>query len=430
MSVEANAIVVARDGGAIADVGLFWRRWLLLGTLGFLAVVVGGIVVLQRVDPTGPPTIAPTLSVAQPAYHWVVTAKFSDPYFNQRYPRSLLCRETSSCLSGIRKPICIDDLRCLANANLDGLEGVVATSDGGSTWRRERLPDGLFTLGRFSCTSSGWCAAVAYGTVTGPSPGGVLLQTDDMGASWTTASISAIPAKIPSGIDCPEPGTCLVTAPLGTSILVTHDFGRSWVSSAPLPHFSPSSFSPIFCTNVRVCWAYGYSVAATGTPLAYLDRTDDGGVTWRSLVLPKRLNGPAALLCPDQGTCWMSGYHLAGRNAESVGSVKMFRSHDGGSTWTRVVVPNGLQMDATAMGCVDGNMCWDLAFPPSGPSWSTLLITKDRGTHWFTHRILPMPNTPYNLAVCPSEMRCLVGTMPFSPHTSIARLDPAISDAP
>ena len=115
MSVGANPTVVPRDrSGNICDVGPIWSRWLLLGILGVLSVIVGGFVVLQHVDPTGPPMIAPTLSVLQPAYHCVVTAKFSDPYLYQRYPQSLLCREASSCLSGIQVPVCIDDLRCLA----------------------------------------------------------------------------------------------------------------------------------------------------------------------------------------------------------------------------------------------------------------------------------------------------------------------------
>ena len=53
-------------------------------------------------------------------------------------------------------------------------------------------------------------------------------------------------------------------------------------------------------------------MATNGTPLAYMDRTDDGGVTWRTLVLPSAPKRPAALLCPNQRICWMGG-HLPGR---------------------------------------------------------------------------------------------------------------------
>ncbi len=211
----------------------------MLGILGVLSVIVGGFVVLQHVDPTGPADDR-SHSVGRAARVSLgrdrqVLRSLSLP----RYPRSpCVGKRPVACLAS-RCPsastTCVAWQREFRRARRCGRD-----SRWRSSWRRERLPDGLTTLGRFSCTSSGWCAAVAYGTATGPSLGVFSSKRTTWGRAGQRRPFARHLQRSHRGIDCPQPGDCLVTAPLGRSVLVTHDFGRSWVISAPLPHFSPA----------------------------------------------------------------------------------------------------------------------------------------------------------------------------------------------
>ena len=425
MSAVVHPLATSSDRAATAEPRPLRTPRVVLGCLTILVVVVSGIAAVWSLDSSGPATIVPTVSSVQPSYRWAVTTQFSDPSVTQPSSRGQVeCRVQPNCVAGIFQPTCVDSLRCLAVAMLSGSMGVVATLDGGSSWRTERLPDGLYNLGPLSCRPSGWCAAVAFGKPAS-SLASVLLQTHDLGATWSTATINGSRAG-PEGVACPAQGTCLVTAPRGGSVLVTHDAGRSW-SSAPLPTYGPNSFSPIECASVRTCWAYGFTQPTTGAAVAYLDRTDNGGESWHSQAFPAILNGPSfgALKCPDRNTCWITGFHLTGPDATPLGNFMTYRSVNGGATWTQVVFPNQLLMNTASLGCTDRSTCWDLAQASHDPGPSMLLTTSDGGAHWASHRIAAKPIPPYNFAVCPSDQRCLVGTNPYSPRALIARLDPA-----
>ena len=149
---------------------------------------------------------------------------------------------------------------------------MLATTDGGKTWQRQRLPAGL-VLSRvaFADAHRGW--AVGEGDVSGP----VALQysvlsTSDGGAHWRICYTAASGASL-YGLAAVGPDRCYVVGYAEQQhaglVLRTTDAGLHWSAEYPIPHQNLRAVSFPDAGN-------GWAVGSGGTVLV----TNDGGADW------------------------------------------------------------------------------------------------------------------------------------------------------
>ncbi|MDQ2666783.1 MAG: glycosyl hydrolase [Gemmatimonadota bacterium] len=168
---------------------------------------------------------------------------------------------------------------------------LVATNDGGTTWREiptDRMPPALANEGAFA--ASGSCLTVA-GTsdvwfVTGGATTARVFHSSDRGQSWTVSDSPLRAGGAPRGIfsiafrdarngviaggDYEKPTLG------GRNLAITRDAGATWTLGDSLA--SPKGFR----SGVAfVAGADGRRLFAVGT--SGIDRSDDGGESWQSM---------------------------------------------------------------------------------------------------------------------------------------------------
>ena len=192
---------------------------------------------------------------------------------------------------------------------------VFTTEDGGRAWRRsgEFLPgafDGalpeLYSV-RFTSKRKGWVVgSVSRRDVV---TDGLLLSTDDRGASWARQPSPSRSELIHLDFDGDKKGW--IVGASGT-ILHTRDGGRTW--SRQNSGTKVTLYHVEFNGDER-----GWAVGERGTIL----RTTNGGQTWLSIAPPVRTT-LLSVEFPEDDEGWIVGR----------GGV-ILRSDDGGRTWIR-----------------------------------------------------------------------------------------------
>lgn len=278
---------------------------------------------------------------------------------------------------------CADSLHCwVGGDNGLGSTGIIATSDGGSTWTTESLPtttppnediwgiacptiqvcwlDGMWDNGNATyslaverTTDGGatWApvtipAAIEQQTTVNPYAFGVscpdathcrfesfgwVVITNDNGATW---SFVAPPAGIGFGdtLSCPDDTHCYVADGGSTSypgkdaVLASSDGGQTW---AVLTGLSTNGIYGLDCVSVLVCTAVGVS-GSTNTSPGYAAATHNGWATYEAEQPP--VDYLRSVACTDRAHCWASGSD-ANRN------LTMAATDDGGTSWTAQVTP-------------------------------------------------------------------------------------------
>lgn len=206
---------------------------------------------------------------------------------------------------------------------------LLATSDGGATWRAQTLPDGIGRLGRIAVAGAthGW----ATGTTLAGRP--VVVATIDGGATWTSQplpdgirelrdlafvdrergwAVGALTVTQPPEAGNEDPGV----------ILTTTDGGATWTEQARTVG-SLWSVAAVDASTVFAGGAYG------------LFSTTDGGATWARQ--PFALPALDAISFTDPTHGWVT---------HSMFST-VCRTDDGGRTW----VPSALKSTATPRPC-------------------------------------------------------------------------------
>ncbi|HMS00770.1 MAG TPA: hypothetical protein PKK96_00050 [Anaerolineales bacterium] len=168
-----------------------------------------------------------------------------------------------------------------------------ATTDGGINWKKIAVPFSDAHVS-FLDANNGW--AMADLGVGAGSNAVAVYQTTDGGATW-----------IQKFINDPNHANASESLPLG---------GLKY-GLAPL--------------NMQTAWIYGV-VYAPGTP--YLFRTDDGGATWSSVMLPLPAGGENAELSVEQ-ISFANGnaIFLVMRNTSDAINTPIYLSTDSGSAW-------------------------------------------------------------------------------------------------
>ena len=245
---------------------------------------------------------------------------------------------------------------------------LLATTDGGLTWKRQpcRTTDALNGI---SCTGSHvWAVGAAFDP-----PCGVILVTSDGAAGWRQQYTT-------HGDLC---GIAFADARHGWAvgdgvIVATTDGGRTWRHEGPVRGCSLVS---VACVGARCAWAVGTSAANRDVILA----TTDGGTSWQ---VQHTGGGP-----DSQGDV---GYHSVAFAGALHGWVvgpggTILATTDGGRTWQRQRSDTRVGLYGVAFadardGLVVGYK-WEGNDPMAGKvDGSVVLRTTDGGATWTSIR--------------------------------------------
>jgi hypothetical protein len=309
-----------------------------------------------------------------------------------------------------------------------GTPGAIVSVDGGATWAPATvggLDNGWLTS--VACPTTDRCLAVG---ASGPSPAaptgsGLLLESDDGGASWAPDPSSPVIPLGPDGlpgdaIDCPSPTICLLG---GNGPAVSTDGGTNWQPAAlpgTLPAGSaaaavsfPGGIPTMACSSPADC-------VVDSLPTLY---SRDGGVSWLvsdSSIGTSDPGAPSsgtfsdAVSCGDANGCVAIG--IAGptdtRLALSV-------TTDGGATWTPASLPplldpTGDQLDANGepdVVCFGDGRCSAIASMGAAGQSTTYLVvleSNDGGKTWTLDPLAQTAATDSFIANACSSARCLL----------------------
>jgi hypothetical protein len=135
------------------------------------------------------------------------------------------------------------------------------------------------------------------------------------------------------------------------------------------------------------------------------DAATSGGFT----ATPPSPQGSNEMTCPSREVCYLESTNVAGPNSELT-VTKVFKTVDGGATWSQVAMPSPQFLD-TPLSCPSDSVCsvgaeYDPAVSHSGPypkgTSQSMLTTTDGGATWTSHRVTIDPVLGYDSSVDPS----------------------------
>ena len=300
---------------------------------------------------------------------------------------------------------CNSTLDCSILANS---ESFIQTTNGGSAWVLESIPQGRATsLNALACPTSSTCFAAGYLGISSISS--VILVTKDAGAVWETKKPDKATSTL-TGVYCASAVDCIVVGSYGTTsdpdgggAFVTTDGGSKWTAD----HGLPALFG-VSCMNASKCVSVGYTInttAHTTTP-AILD-SSDGGLKWKSKVVPAgtmtliRVGCSTSTTCVALGTGTVSNEFVA--DASSNGSL----------AWNAETVPPPVE-NITGLSCWSSTDCvavgsTENALQPPEPE-GVVITTSNYGASWIVGTS-PTGLSSISDVTCPSADECIaVGT--------------------
>jgi photosystem II stability/assembly factor-like uncharacterized protein len=310
----------------------------------------------------------------------VATTNGGSSWRSQTLPRNIEYLDSLSC------PNSAD---CWAvGGTTSGTAAVVGTTNGGRTWQSLAVPNGLGGLSSVSCPNSADCWAV--GDNTSFSAGAVVATTDG-GRRWTP---ELLPNKVEylDGVSCPSRADCWAVG--GTSsgagaVVGTTNGGSTWKSQA-LPS-GIAALNGVSCrTNVR-CLAVGDTPSLAGAVVG----TTNGGSTWKSRAFPRGIGTLRDVSCATSSNCWAVGSTASGRGA-------VVASTNGGSTWKSQALPRGISY-LNGVSCRTSARCSAVGSTASGGG--AVVATTDGGSTW-KGQTLPRGISHLNGVSCRTSARC------------------------
>ncbi len=178
-------------------------------------------------------------------------------------------------------------------------------------------------------------------------------------------------------------------------ILHTTDGGKGWQDvTPPYPAGSTVQLPPVFTSlSGSVAWVAVFEKQQPdGTIPNVLFRTSDGGHTWQEAMLPRSGLGVSQVQFVNAQDGWV----LAGFGGVAAGSqaVDLFRSTDGGRTWSTVArAPGSLPLggDKSGMGWASATTGWVTGCVCAAENTVLLPRTQDGGVSWRSQS-LPLPS--------------------------------------
>ncbi len=182
-----------------------------------------------------------------------------------------------------------------------------------------------------SCPTAQLCMAVG---LSGSASEGIVLITNNGGASWAAGAIPA-GATVITSVECPSAIDCTVIATDGTTSWSAHsvDFGRQWVRGGSLPAGLQDAGS-LTCVTGGSCLVAGFTAATAGHGQGAIVISADGGTTWTAANVPANTGLLQSVVCGTVTSCIAAGTTSTTVSAVVPARGEMLTSQDGGQTWT------------------------------------------------------------------------------------------------
>jgi photosystem II stability/assembly factor-like uncharacterized protein len=228
-----------------------------------------------------------------------------------------------------------------------GLGGIYRSTDQGVRWTRLTVPLGYLPIGAFAVDPTD-PATVYAGDTDSYNWGGPLYRTTDAGATWTALSTPGLTTVVSAAVDPFDSRRILAGSP-GGGAWVSSDGGGSFHESTGLPP-NPAVKELVFDPSTPLVVYAGTEFIAGSPPGLF--RSTDGGESFIRLPMPVS-SGEGVLSIAIDPTD--AGRMFVGTDFEGV-----FRTSDGGATWT--AVNTGLPVRYPY-----GSQVFDLAMDPVQP---------------------------------------------------------------
>ncbi len=262
-----------------------------------------------------------------------------------------------------------------------GSPGVIVNStDGGATWTTQSLPTGVGSLNSVSCASTSVCEALGF---TYTSSGAFAVGTTNGGATWQRQTVPSA-LGIVGQVSCPTTSECITVGQVccvvgegggPATIMRTTDGGATWQTEA-VP-VGLSDLSSVTCLSVTKCTAVG----DTSSLAPAVVTTTDGGTTWQTQAAPGGIGPLNAIACPSTTVCI-----TVGSPGPVMSGLAVFSTSDGGTTWTEDPLPAGVFGVGVALvdiACSSPTACTAVGRSTlNGPG--VVIATNDAGSTWAT----------------------------------------------
>lgn len=242
------------------------------------------------------------------------------------------------------------------------------------------------------------CAVGDSGTILWSTDGGVSWAQQHSGASGEILSVDLIDARsawasVDGSLDIGTGSTD------GSYLLHTTDAGQSWQRVEVAAGLYGSIFQLEFTDaqhGLALCQLRSTSLPLGGQPVADLLRTQDGGATWtRELVDAGSGIGLSSMAFASPSRGWAVGTDYS--PAAQPGKALIYRTDDGGATWTKLAAPPML-FGADTVTADSGQDVWLLGNGGSSveTSGQQLYHSSDGGNSW---QLVSMPRSVWTSAI-------------------------------
>ncbi len=239
------------------------------------------------------------------------------------------------------------------------------TTDGGESWRKVNDSDQTFKGYQFTAVSRLQFVDERHGWL---SDAFTIWRTEDGGARWEQVFSTSDHEEINELRHVTFNGSERAMVATKNGIYLTFDGGKVWKLTN-----RNEEFSLVYSLDERTSWAWG----------AWLERTDDGGNTWRKLY---ELNGRTDIFSTqfiNKNEGWAAALEVpesfssSVRNPDAPKSTGiLLHTKDGGKSWDRAAVPADLSFQRVSFS--DSKHGWLLGRTrlyrtTDGVTWTTVL---------------------------------------------------------
>jgi photosystem II stability/assembly factor-like uncharacterized protein len=284
---------------------------------------------------------------------------------------------------------------------------IVATKNGGRTWRAQRVAGGSTPqLSGVSCPTPNDCIAV--GSNGGSLPGsGVVVASTNAGASWASVAAPTGALTVVS-VSCSSVTQCVAIVNDGSLVwsATSTDFGQAWQRNGNMPSLFGAG-DDLSCTVGGPCLVAGYVPTGTGTGEGAVARSADGGQTWSLASVPNGIGVLRSATCPSTRDCLAAGSTSSSVNNVVPAKGALLESRDGGQTWQPASASPPVA-DVFDIECPSATVCAMVGTLWKGtPAVSTGAVAQsgDAGTTFHLSSTAYVPLTLTALS-CPSATAC------------------------
>jgi hypothetical protein len=230
-------------------------------------------------------------------------------------------RSVAVGIGGLQAVSCPASLECVAVGTAASTTYALRTKDGGRSWSAQSMAAAVVSLSAVSCGSSLDCVAVGFQPVPGQQFSdafeGAVVATSDGGLSWRLVSLPSGVASL-SAVSCATAARCVALGdappaastsgivPTGTYqaiALATRNGGTTWSSPVAIPVIS--AVQGVSCSTTSSCVAVGqqFPTNPPGPAIPVAEVTRDGGKVWDGHPLPGRGEEPTGISCASSSLC-------------------------------------------------------------------------------------------------------------------------------